>query len=125
MRGVAYYDPNPWSTMLNLVGLKSGERRDVEADRGAVYKAKAQAYATKQRYLTLLAAGYGTGDADQIAEANEKINNWNAQYPDMAITAQDRKRAVVMRIRSQQVAQQYGIVATRAPGATLTEVMGR
>lgn len=124
-RGVAYYEPGPWSTMLNVVGLKSGERRDVEADRGAVYKAKAQAYATKQRYLTLLAAGYGTGDADQIAEANEKINNWNAQYPDMAITAQDRKRAVVMRIRSQQVAQQYGIVATRAPGATLTEVMGR
>lgn len=125
MRGVAYYDPNPWSTMLNVVGLKSGERRDVEADRGAVYKAKAQAYATKQRYLTLLAAGYGTGDADQIAEANEKINIWNQQYPDMAITAQDRKRAVVMRIRSQQIAQQYGIVTTRAPGATLTEVMGR
>ena len=125
MRGVAYYEPTPWSTMLNVVGLKSGERRDVEADRGAVYRAKAQAYANKQRYLTLLAAGYGTGDADQIAEANEKINNWNAQYPDMAITAQDRKRAVVMRIRSQQVAQQYGIVATRAPGATLTEVMGR
>lgn len=125
MRGVAYYEPTPWSTMLNVVGLKSGERRDVEADRGAVYKAKAQAYATKQRYLTLLAAGYGTGDADQIAEANEKINTWNQQYPDMAITAQDRKRAVVMRIRSQQVAQQYGIVATRAPSATINEVMGR
>ncbi len=124
-RGVAYYEPGPWSTMLNVVGLKSGERRDVEADRGAVYKAKAQAYATKQRYLTLLAAGYGTGDADQIAEANEKINAWNQQYPDMAITAQDRKRAVVMRIRSEQIADQYGIVATRAPGATLTEVMGR
>ena len=125
MRGVAYYEPNPWSTMLNVLGLRSGERATVEDVRGAVYRAKAQAYATKQRYLTLLAAGYGTGDAEQIAEANEKINNWNAQYPDMAITAQDRKRAVVMRIRSQQVAQQYGIVATRAPGATLTEVMGR
>lgn len=124
-RDVAYYEPGPWSTMLNVVGLKSGERRDVDADRGAVYKAKARAYATKQRYLTLLAVGHSTGDADQIAEANEKINNWNAQYPDMAITAQDRKRAVVMRIRSEQIADQYGIVATRAPGATLTEVMGR
>ena len=124
-RDVLYHEPSVLSGVTQFLGLRSAERRDIEADRSAVYRAKKLAYGAEDRYLTRLALAYSTGDAETIAETTADIQEWNTRYPDLAIKAQDIRRAVVTRLRTEQVAGQTGIVSSRMPGPTIDAVLGR
>lgn len=124
-RGVLYNEPSVLSGVTQFLGLRSAERRDVEADRSAVYRAKKLAYGAEQRYLTRLVLAQTGGDAAGIADALTDINEWNARYPDLVIGKADIRRALVTRLRTEQVAGQTGIVSSRMPGPTLDAVLGR
>lgn len=124
-RGVLYNEPSVLSGVTQFLGLRSAERRDVEADRSAVYRAKKLAYGAEQRYLTRLVLANTNGDATAAADAMADINAWNARYPDLVISGPEIRRAMVTRLRTEQVAGQTGIVSSRMPGPTLDAVLGR
>ena len=124
-RQIMYYEPGPYDFLLTLTGFKSGERRDIEARRGALYTANANRFAIKDRNLGRLALAYSTGDADAIAEAMQGINDWNAQYPDMAVRGSEMRSAVVSRIRTERTAADTGFSSTRAPTQSLVEKIGQ
>lgn len=124
-RNIMYYEPGPFDTLMTLAGLKSGERRDIEERRGALYTANANRFAIKDRNLGRLALAYSTGDADAIAEAMQGINDWNAQYPDMAVRGSEMRSAVVSRIRTEMTAADTGFSTTRAPTQSLVEKIGQ
>lgn len=124
-RDIVYNEPSVLSGVTGFLGLRSAERRDVEAGRSAVYRANKTAFDLKDRYLTRMAAAYTNGDRDAIAEAQSDIQAWNQRYPDFAIRAQDMARAVTSRVRAQQVAEQTGVVSSRLPGPTIDAVLGR
>jgi len=124
-RQIMYFEPGPFDTLMTLAGLKSGERRDIEARRGALYTANANRFAIKDRNLGRLALAYSTGDADAIAEAMQGINDWNAQYPDMAVRGSEMRSAVVSRIRTERTAADTGFSSTRAPTPSLVEKIGQ
>lgn len=124
-RQILYFEPGPFDTLMTAVGLKSGERRDIEARRGALYTANANRFAIKDRNLGRLALAYSTGDADAIAEAMQGINDWNAQYPDMAVRGSEMRSAVVSRIRTERTAADTGFSSTRAPTQSLVEKIGQ
>lgn len=124
-RQIIYFEPGPFDTLMTLAGLKSGERRDIEARRGALYTANANRFAIKDRNLGRLALAYSTGDADAIAEAMQGINDWNAQYPDMAVRGSEMRSAVVSRIRTERTAADTGFSSTRAPTQSLVEKIGQ
>jgi hypothetical protein len=124
-RGVVYNQPSLFSGLSQAVGLRSGERRDAEAVRGAAFKANARYYAAKQRNLNKLALGYALGDNDLIADAQAGISDFNTKYPDMAIRGQEMRQAIVNRFRSQQVAEEYGFVAGRPPRDSILAATGR
>lgn len=123
-RQVVYYEPGVWDTLAGSVGLRSADRREVEAIRGASYKLDATANAMSQRALNKLALGYSTGDADLISEAQESIAAFNARYPDMPITGSDVRRSVVARSRAEVNAAAYGIATPRSPSATEQQLLG-
>ena len=124
-RQIMYFEPGPFDTLMTVAGLKSGERRDIEARRGALYTANANRFAIKDRNLGRLALAYSTGDADAIAEAMQGINDWNAQYPDMAVRGSEMRSAVVSRIRTERTAADTGFSSTRAPTPSLVEKIGQ
>lgn len=124
-RQIMYFEPGPFDTLMTLAGLKSGERRDIEDRRGALYTANANRFAIKDRNLGRLALAYSTGDADAIAEAMQGINDWNAQYPDMAVRGSEMRSAVVSRIRTERTAADTGFSSTRAPTQSLVEKIGQ
>ena len=124
-RQIMYFEPGPFDTLMTLAGLKSGERRDIEERRGALYTANANRFAIKDRNLGRLALAYSTGDADAIAEAMQGINDWNAQYPDMAVRGSEMRSAVVSRIRTERTAADTGFSSTRAPTQSLVEKIGQ
>ena len=124
-RQLMYFEPGPFDTLMTAVGLKSGERRDIEERRGALYTANANRFAIKDRNLGRLALAYSTGDADAIAEAMQGINNWNARYPDMAVRGSEMRSAVVSRIRTERTAADTGFSSTRAPTQSLVEKIGQ
>jgi len=124
-RQIMYYEPGPFDTLMTLAGLKSGERRDIEERRGALYTANANRFAIKDRNLGRLALAYSTGDASSIAEAMQGINDWNAQYPDMAIRGSEMRSAVINRVRTERTAAETGFSSTRAPAQSLVEKIGQ
>ena len=124
-RQILYFEPGPFDTLLTAVGLKSGERRDIEERRGALYTANANRFAIKERNLNRLAQAYSRGDAAAIAEAERDINDWNDKYPDMAIQGPERRSAVVSRIRTERTAADTGFSSTRAPTQSLVEKIGQ
>ncbi len=124
-RQILYFEPGPFDTLLTAVGLKSGERRDIEERRGALYTANANRFAIKERNLNRLAQAYSRGDAAAIAEAERDINAWNDKYPDMAIQGPERRSAVVSRIRTERTAADTGFSSTRAPTQSLVEKIGQ
>lgn len=124
-RQIMYYEPGPFDTLMTLAGLKSGERRDIEERRGALYTANANRFAIKDRNLGRLALAYSTGDASSIADAMQGINDWNAQYPDMAIRGSEMRSAVINRVRTERTAAETGFSSTRAPAQSLVEKIGQ
>ena len=124
-RQIMYYEPGPYDFLLTLTGFKSGERRDIEERRGSLYTANANRFAIKDRNLGRLALAYSTGDAAAIAEAMQGINDWNAQYPDMAVRGSEMRSAVVSRIRTERTAADTGFSSTRAPTQSLVEKIGQ
>ena len=124
-RQIMYFEPGPFDTLMTLAGLKSGERRDIEERRGALYTANANRFAIKDRNLGRLALAYSRGDAAAIDEAMQGINDWNAQYPDMAVRGSEMRSAVVSRIRTEMTAADTGFSSTRAPTQSLVEKIGQ
>lgn len=124
-RQIMYFEPGPFDTLMTLVGLKSGERRDIEERRGALYTANANRFAIKDRNLGRLALAYSRGDAAAIDEAMQGINEWNAKYPDMAVRGSEMRSAVVSRIRTERTAADTGFSSTRAPTPSLVEKIGQ
>lgn len=124
-RQIMYFEPGPFDTLLTAVGLKSGERRDIEERRGALYTANANRFAIKDRNLGRLALAYSRGDAAAIDEAMQGINEWNAKYPDMAVRGSEMRSAVVSRIRTEMTAADTGFSTTRAPTQSLVEKIGQ
>jgi hypothetical protein len=124
-RQLMYFEPGPFDTLMTAVGLKSGERRDIEERRGALYTANANRFAIKDRNLGRLALAYSRGDAAAIDEAMQGINEWNAKYPDMAVRGSEMRSAVVSRIRTELTAADTGFSTTRAPTQSLVEKIGQ
>ena len=124
-RQIMYYEPGPFDVLVTAVGLKSGERRDIEERRGALYTANANRFAVKDRNLGRLALAYSRGDAAAIDEAMQGINEWNAKYPDMAVRGSEMRSAVVSRIRTELTAADTGFSTTRAPTQSLVEKIGQ
>lgn len=124
-RQIMYFEPGPFDTLMTLAGLKSGERRDIEERRGALYTANANRFAIKDRNLGRLALAYSRGDAAAIDEAMQGINEWNAKYPDMAVRGSEMRSAVVSRIRTEMTAADTGFSTTRAPTQSLVEKIGQ
>lgn len=124
-RQIMYYEPGPFDTLMTLAGLKSGERRDIEERRGALYTANANRFAIKDRNLGRLALAYSTGDASSIAEAMQGVNDWNAQYPDMAIRGSEMRSAVINRVRTERTAAETGFSTARAPAQSLVDKVGQ
>lgn len=125
MRGIVYDEPSVLSGVTQFVGLRSAERRDIEADRSAVYRANKVAQGAEYRYLNRVALGYANGDAEVINEAMADIQAWNQRYPDLAIRPADIRRAVTSRIRSEQIAADTGVVMSQQPGPSIDAVLGR
>lgn len=125
MRGIVYNEPSVLSGVTQFIGLRSAERRDVEADRSAVYRANKVAQGAELRYLNRVALGYANGDANAINEAMSDIQAWNQRYPDLAIKGSDIRRAVTSRVRSEQVAADTGVVMSQRPGPSIDAVLGR
>lgn len=124
-RQIMYFEPGPFDSLMTLAGLKSGERRDIEERRGALYTANANRFAVKDRNLGRLALAYSSGDAAAIDEAMQGINEWNAKYPDMAVRGSEMRSAVVSRIRTERTAAETGFSSTRAPVQSLVEKIGQ
>ena len=124
-RQIMYFEPGPFDTLMTLAGLKSGERRDIEERRGALYTANANRFAIKDRNLGRLALAYSRGDAAAIDEAMQGINEWNAEYPDMAVRGSEMRSAVVSRIRTEMTAADTGFSTARAPTQSLVEKIGQ
>lgn len=124
-RQIMYFEPGPFDTLMTLAGLKSGERRDIEERRGALYTANANRFAIKDRNLGRLALAYSRGDAAAIDEAMQGINEWNSKYPDMAVRGSEMRSAVVSRIRTERTAADTGFSSTRAPTQSLVEKIGQ
>ena len=124
-RQIMYYEPGPYDFLLTLTGFKSGERRDIEERRGALYTANANRFAIKDRNLGRLALAYSRGDAAAIDEAMQGINEWNAKYPDMAVRGSEMRSAVVSRIRTEMTAADTGFSTARAPTQSLVEKIGQ
>lgn len=123
-RQIVYFEPGVWDTMTGAMGLRSGQRREVEEIRGATYTATKQAQMAKTRYLSRLALGYATADQELISEAMAGIQDWNAKHPDLAVKASDIRRAVVSRAKSQAVAEQYGVVSAAPPAPSIQQAVG-
>lgn len=123
-RGIVYFEPSLPGTLSAFVGLQTGDRRDAEAARSAVYKANTLAVGIERRYLNRLALAVGQGDAAAVAEAQQDIAGFNAKYPDLAITGSDIRSAIAGRARAQFVAEQTGVVSSRLPGQTISGVAG-
>ena len=124
-RQIMYYEPGPYDFLLTVTGFKSGERRDIEERRGALYTANANRFAVKDRNLGRLALAYSSGDAAAIEEAMQGINEWNTKYPDMAVRGSEMRSAVVSRIRTERTAAETGFSSTRAPVQSLVEKIGQ
>ncbi|MNX88782.1 hypothetical protein D3C86_1207670 [compost metagenome] len=124
-RGVVYFEPSLPGLAMTAAGLVSGDRRDAEANRSAVYKATTRSRAIELRYLNRLALAYRQGDVDGVADAYAGIGAFNAQYPDLAITAQDMQAALRGFGRAQYVAGQTGVVSSRMPGQTVLDIAGQ
>jgi hypothetical protein len=114
-RGVVYDEPGVWGTITTVAGLRSVDRRETEEVRGASYEAMQRAMTLRTRYLNRLAIGHSTGDQALIDEAQASIQQWNADFPDMAIGASQLRKAIVNRVLSQINAEQYGVPAARLP----------
>jgi len=124
-REVLYADPSTLSTITGFLGLRSAERRDVEQARSAVYRANKIASTSRDRYLTRLAIAQASGDMADLNEARAEITDWNQKYPDLAITGQEMRRAIVSRMRSQSIAAATGVPMYRMPGQTISEIIGQ
>lgn len=108
-REVVYFEPGPWSTVSQLVGLRSGERRKAEDLRGATYRLAQRVSGARGRYLGKVALGYATDDNDLMQEGYDDIRRWNEKYPDLAIGADDIRRSISGRLRSQILTDLYGV----------------
>lgn len=122
-QGIVYYDPGVWDNTLNLLGLRSGDRRAAEELRGAGYQANKHANVVRQRYLTRMAVGASTGDTEMMTDAQADIARWNASNPDYAIRAQDIRGATRNRYRTEATAAEHGIVTGRRVGPTLVDTL--
>lgn len=123
-RQIVYYEPGVWDTVTAAMGLRSGSRREMEETRGAVYEATARAQAVTRRYLGRLALGHATSDQDMINEAMEKVHEWNAAHPDLAIKGSAIAQAVTSRIRSQANVGAFGVPGARPPARSILEAAG-
>lgn len=112
-RQIVYYEPGAWDTVAGVMGLRSGDRREAEEARGAVYEATLHSQAVTRRYLGRLALGHATSDQAMIDDAMASINEWNSAHPDQAIRGSSIASAVVSRVRSQANANQFGVGGTR------------
>lgn len=123
-RQVVYFEPGVWDTVTGAVGLRSGERRQVEGIRGASFEAANRANTLRQRYLTQLAIGHATGDQELVDGAMQKIQAWNGANPEQGIRPGDIRRAVVNRYRAQVNADLYGVPSARPPSEALKAQLG-
>mgnify|MGYP000673879856 CR=1 FL=1 len=123
-RQVVYFEPGVWDTVTGAVGLRSGERRQVEGIRGASFEAANRANTLRQRYLTQLAIGHATGDQELVDGAMQKIQSWNGANPEQGIRPGDIRRAVVNRYRAQVNADLYGVPSARPPSEALKAQLG-
>jgi len=124
-RGVLYAEPSALSSVTSFLGLRSAERRDVEGVRSSIYRANKISSNARDRYLTKLALAQSEGDMQGMAEVRQEIQAWNSKYPDLAITGQEQRRAIVSRARAQSIASQTGVPMGRLPGPTIDALLGR
>lgn len=122
-RQIVYFEPGVWDGLTSVAGLRSTDRREIEETRGASYRINATANALSKRALNQLALGYSTGDVDLVTEAQGSIARFNEQYPDIAITGSDIRRAVVARSRAEINAAAFGIATSRTPSSTEQELL--
>ena len=124
-KDIIYYEPSPFDTALNFVGLRSGERREAELRRQTFNAVQTRQFAVRDRYLGRLAMAYQMGDAGDIQDAMADIQSWNQRYPDMPIVGQEMRKAIVSRFRTQAVASQTGLPTSRMPGESLADMVGQ
>lgn len=124
-RGIVYNEPSVLSSFTAFLGLRSAERRDITEARSSVYRANNLARTAKDRYLNRLALAQSEGDRDAIIQAEQDIQQWNQKYPDLGIKAPDVRQALVGRMRTQQVASETGISASRMPSETIRAILGQ
>ena len=124
-KDIIYYEPSPFDTALNFVGLRSGERREAELRRQTFNAVQTRQFAVRDRYLGRLALAYQGGDGGEIQDAMADIQSWNQRYPDMPIVGQEMRKAIVSRFRTQAVASQTGLPTSRMPGESLVDLVGQ
>lgn len=124
-KDIIYYEPSPFDTALNFVGLRSGERREAELRRQTFNAVQTRQFAVRDRYLGRLALAYQGGDGGDIQDAMADIQSWNQRYPDMPIVGQEMRKAIVSRFRTQSVASQTGLPTSRMPGESLADMVGQ
>lgn len=124
-KDIIYYEPSPFDTALNFVGLRSGERREAELRRQTFNAVQTRQFAVRDRYLGRLALAYQGGDGGEIQDAMADIQSWNQRYPDMPIVGQEMRKAIVSRFRTQSVASQTGLPTSRMPGESLADMVGQ
>lgn len=122
-RGVVYYDPTFGDVGLQLLGLRSGTRRDVEALRGATYQATMHAAAQRKAIIDEGQTAYLLDDAQGLAIANARRDEWNTKYPDLAVKGSDMSRAVRSAFRAQETARQYGVPLSGPPAPSILNAL--
>ena len=123
-RQISYYEPGVWDTVMTIAGLRSGARREMEEVRGASYEASTTALTLKERYLARFALGHSMGDQEMIDEAREKIDAFNAKYPDLAVRGADMRQAVIRRVRTEMNAAETGIATARPVAESIRQQIG-
>ena len=124
-KDILYYEPNPFDSVMSFVGMRTGERREAETRRQTFNAVQTRQFAARERHLQRLALAYQMGDAGDIQEAMAGIESWRQRYPDMSITGQEIRKAIVTRMRTQEVARQTGLPTSRMPGESLAGMVGQ
>lgn len=121
---VVYDDPGVWDTTTRVIGLRSGERLELDQLRGASYEASKRISTVTKRHLTRLAVSVATGDSELQQEAMADISAWNAAMPEHAITGQAIKSAIKSRFKTQAITDIFGVPMYKPPSQAISDAIG-
>lgn len=122
-KGTVVYDPSATDTIKGILGIKSMERAEADAKRGAVYQAEAHVRKLAQRALTKVALGINLEDPALQQEGTERFYELMQKHPEM-VTPSMLKRTIVGVSKAQYNADMYGVGKSGRLSEEVLEAVG-